>query len=315
MSESPYICIQLSEINTLSSITPFPIHLKNALTALGLKCEIDNSDTPTFVFLHILKDENVIFKILTIGICKWKEESDLTAYQNYIDEQQKARQNGLLFMILWEDYWMRSQDIVLSRIQAMVGDTQKIPGRLTSIQRIDKHTTDQFLSKNHLLGDVSSKYRYGLFLPVRYFRVLNDSFIGQSFNTDQDLLVAVATFSNARIFKKDQSPYRSCELIRFASLKNTTIVGGIDKLLSAFVKDFQPDDLMTYIDLEWSDGNGFKRIGFDEISTKASIYFDINISNFSRTPAKTENSPIDTVRIPNAGSRKFVKVFKTATNS
>ena len=66
--------------------------------------------------------------------------------------------------------------------------------------------------------------------------------------------MAVATFSGGRTLKfGDRKNQRSYELIRFATLKEFVVIGGFDKLLKAFCKEHQPDDIMTYADRDWSD--------------------------------------------------------------
>jgi hypothetical protein len=56
---------------------------------------------------------------------------------------------------------------------------------------------------------------------------------------------------------------RSFEWIRYASLKGFRVVGGMGKLMQAFVDDLQPDDIMTYVRSQESDGDAFRALGFD----------------------------------------------------
>ena len=97
------------------------------------------------------------------------------------------------------------------------------------------------------MGDATSRYRYGAFL--------NNPGSGMEAGT----LVAVATFSNARKMKDGT---RSYEWIRYASLEGTRVVGGMGKLLEAFAREIQPDDVMTYVDAAVSDGASYTELGF-----------------------------------------------------
>ena len=144
---------------------------------------------------------------------------------------------------VWEDLWRTKQPIVKSRIAALLGISERIPARLTEVRRLDRPTTLTFLQENHLQDAVLSKFKYGLFLPKKHYRVLQND----------ELLVAVAAFARPRHFVRGELPYHSYELVRFANLLNTTVVGGLDKLLSHFIKQHQPDDLMTYADLDRKD--------------------------------------------------------------
>jgi len=222
--------------------------------------------------------------------------------------QSKIRLTGILSVVLWEDVWQARKEIVKSRLEALLGISQRIPGRLTVVRRIDKQTASGFLNKNHLQGSVSSKTQYGLYLPKKYYRVLNQE-VFKSLPVEE-LLVAVATFSHPRIFRRDEESYRSYEMIRFANLVCSTVVGGVNKLISAFVSDFHPGDLMTYADLEWSEGTSYARLGFESISDTGPIGFWLDPVSLNRVSKKTSGSTVgNQVSVFNLGSRKFVRAF------
>jgi hypothetical protein len=135
-----------------------------------------------------------------------------------------------------------------------------------------------------------------------------------------EMLIAVATFSNARIFEKNGQPFRSHELIRFASLQGTNVVGALDKLLNAFIREKSPDDIMTYADLEWSDGRSYQRLGFQEKGRIAPRKAYVNPGNMLRTHRKPEpgesqqNSPIEYLTVYNLGSIKYVKTINSESD-
>ena len=56
------------------------------------------------------------------------------------------------------------------------------------------------------------------------------------------------------------------------------------KLLSTFITEVKPDDIMSYADLEWSDGEVYRKLGFIAESTKSPVMFDIDTKGWSRTP-------------------------------
>ena len=74
-------------------------------------------------------------------------------------------------------------------------------------------------------------------------------------------LVAVASFSEGRTMRDGT---RSFEWIRFASLRGLRVIGGMGKLLDAFVQEHKPDDVMTYVDAAESDGSAYKELGFEQ---------------------------------------------------
>ena len=111
------------------------------------------------------------------------------------------------------------------------------------IERIDKPTADKFLKINHLQGSVKAKFKYGLFLKPQYverfFGIVVCGDTDNGIQSPQPKLIAVATFSGARTMKiGERAGTRSFELIRFATLQNYVVVGGMDKLLKALIKDW-----------------------------------------------------------------------------
>ena len=51
------------------------------------------------------------------------------------------------------------------------------------------------------------------------------------------------------------------------------IAGGMGKLLSRFIADVEPDDIMSYADIEWSDGGVYRHLGFAEDGGQGPRYF------------------------------------------
>lgn len=271
--------------------------------AHGLGCELRREGSDFFDHLLFFTPSGAVtLEIILIHFDQWNRPESKEQYRDVVVKMKELRESGRRVVILWQDQWIKNQEIVVSRIKSILGISKRIPGRLTYVARIDKKCTTDFLSKNHLQGNVSSKYRYGLFLPVRYFRVLEtDDPVRDQVS---DLLVAVATFSQVRLFQRNDKPFRSFEMIRFANLLHTTVVGGMDKLLTAFTHDFNPDDIMTYADLEWSDGQAYQRLGFEAISERAPVAFWVNQTTFTRITVENEGF----IPITNAGSRKYVKL-------
>lgn len=129
--------------------------------------------------------------------------------------------------------------------------------RNCSVRRIDKPEAATFLEKHHRLGDTSCRYRYGLF--VNRTTGVRETVL------EKGTLVAVSEFSNARRWLKDGVRVSSYEWIRYASLQGIRVVGGMGKMLEAFVKDVHPDDVMSYADPSWPDGGEvYKKLGFSE---------------------------------------------------
>lgn len=139
---------------------------------------------------------------------------------------------------------------------------KNIFARNCSVRRIDRLVAKAFLDANHRFGDASCRYHYGLFLD----RTTG----GSETPLPSGTLVAVSEFSSAR---KMQDGTRSCEWVRYASLADMRVVGGMGKMLEHFVREVSPDDVMSYA--ADCDGDAYLALGFTLESEK----------NFSGTAA------------------------------
>ena len=226
---------------------------------------------------------------------------------------------GIYPLIISEDRWRRQRVMTGSRLLAHLEIFTQIYARNCEIRRIDKVTANAFLEEHHSYGDAACKYRYGLFLKRHTGHnalLQSDSPIPQSKTFAQDYispgtLVAVATFSNARKWIKGDKTIRSYEWTRYASLPGIRLSGGMGRLLKAFIKDVQPDDIMTYADLEWSEGKVYEQLGFTLEGTRPSVTFTIDTSEWSRTAMSSEatagvDMPTPVSKIfQNFGSNKY----------
>ncbi len=136
-------------------------------------------------------------------------------------------------------------------------ELHNIFARNCELRRIDKQSAADFLRAYHRLGETGGRYRYGLF-------VRRSTGVAEK-NMPEGTLVAVALFSNARRWTKGDRRISSYEWIRYASLPGVRVVGGMGKVLQAFIEEHRPDDIMSYADLNYPDGGDvYKLLGFKE---------------------------------------------------
>jgi len=204
--------------------------------------------------------------------------------------EQAAAQN-LKCIHLWEDNWFQHPVLISNRLKALMNQSQKIHGRETITKRIDKQIATVFLQANHLQQWANAYYKFGLY------------------NKKNELL-AVATFSKSRVMIDGVIPYRSYELIRFASKSGITVVGGLSKLLSFFINQYQPAHLMTYADRDWSLGESYQKIGFKNVGYKMDETYWVHPNQLIRNKAKplTEQEYAQKGFLPiyTSGSIKYV---------
>lgn len=174
-------------------------------------------------------------------------------------------------IIITEDRWHSRRAMMQARLTAHLEVFSQIYARNCEVARIDRKTAADFLEANHSYGDAACRYRYGLFVKRR---TGDDSSEGTV--AGKGSLVAVATFSNARKWDKGGKVIRSYEWTRYASLPAIRLNGGMGKLLNAFIKEVSPDDIMTYADLEWSEGGVYGQLGFTYEDFKAPVMFAVD---------------------------------------
>lgn len=293
----------------LPTLAPTFIEFANWVQSMKFSTSWTTSESSPFPLLEISNEKDVLLVIHAIDLTTWEQQINTHPF-SFTTIANFYRSQNIRFVTLWEDVWLTRREIVQSRISALLGLTNKLPARVTKVRRITKQEAHNFLLANHLQDPITAKYRFGLFLPQNYFRLA--PFLD---TTDtNEVLIAVATFSQPRIFSKNGTEYRSYEMIRFANLLNTLVIGGLDKLLKAFEKEREPNDIMTYADLDWSEGGSYQRLGFDAISDTAPYNFSLTKNKFKRTVLTDEFSiknveiDPDLILIKNSGSRKFVRI-------
>ena len=208
-------------------------------------------------------------------------------------------------LIISEDRWRRQAAMTKERILAHLEIFTQIYARNCEVRKIDKKTAAEFLETNHSYGDASCRYRYGLYLNRHTGHNAKSAVI------EPGCLVAVATFSNGRKWVKGDKTIRSYEWTRYASLPGVRLSGGMGRLLKAFIDEVKPDDIMTYADLEWSEGKVYDALGFTLEGWKPPVFFAINTDSWTRMPIMTDRTMAGVDMPPPA--RGCISVRSTAT--
>jgi len=180
---------------------------------------------------------------------------------NYREVEKNKYDKFLIF--IWFDLWYTKKEVILSKITHLFGLSHKIHARKTKVISVGKDDCHTFFLTNHLNKPVIGYKRIGLELDGE--------------------LIALGSFAKRRKFRDDTY---SAELLQFATKNGFHINGGLSKIIKGFTKIHTIDSLMTYVDLDWSEGHKFKNIGFDFISQKENIYFTTHhqFREFSNEP-------------------------------
>ena len=187
---------------------------------------------------------------------------------------------------------MSSPFKVQSRIDSLLDRNYCIAARDCSVVELKNSSAKQFLGKNHLNVVVKGKYNYALVYKFQ--------------------LVALAVFSRPCSIRRDEEVYHSYELMRFCSKLNTNVVGGFSKLLLTFINKNKPDDVMTYLDLDWSRLRSYSQHGFENVGYFKPIEFVITEDNNRVYPTSKEGQQIKgrPHKVYNSGSAKMLLDLK-----
>lgn len=207
-------------------------------------------------------------------------------------EEQRVRLSGVVSVLpgkkvlVPEDMWRGRPEMMRPRLLAQLGRFRSVFARNTVVSRIGKEEAASFLDRCHSYRDAASRYRYGVF-------------------TKAGELVAVASFSSGRTWVKEGRTVRSYEWVRYASLPDVRVVGGMGKVLKAFEEDVHPDDIMSYADMEWTDGAVYERLGFIEDGIRPPVQFVIAPVSWVRTALSRADSVSGMFYHLNMGSVKY----------
>ena len=185
----------------------------------------------------------------------WHSDLTLNDKKYHLNKTLKCEKQNIQLIHIFEDEWINKQEIVKNKLKNLLGlSTEKIYARNCKIRELLSQEKKYFLNMYHIQGDDKSSIKIGLFYE-------ND-------------LVAVMTFGNRRVAMGKKSTEKGeYELLRYATSKN--VVGGAGKLLSYFIKNYQPKKIVSYADRRWSQGNLYEKLGFELVSKTPLNYWYI----------------------------------------
>lgn len=173
----------------------------------------------------------------------WHSEKIIPAtYHN--EKLDFFNKQGIRLIQIFEDELIIKQKLVFSKLKhILLKSKYKIGGRKCSVGTISSKVKNKFIEKYHVQGDAPSKVNIGIFYKNR--------------------LVGCATFNNLRRIlghkNKDTTKY---ELIRYTTINNFNIIGGLSKIIKYFKSNYTVSGIISYADRRWSQGNLYQKVGF-----------------------------------------------------
>ena len=172
----------------------------------------------------------------------------------HIKKTETALKKGITLIHIFEDEWLLKNEICKSRISNILGVTnKKIYARNCVIKEVSYKDTVTSLETNHIQGKTASSINIGLYY--------------------NNTLIQLMTFGKKRINVGCKHNDNHYELIRFCNELNTIVIGGASKLFKYFINKYNPDEIISYADRRWSQGNLYEKLGFVLTHTSKPNYF------------------------------------------
>ena len=185
----------------------------------------------------------------------------------HINKFNKCNEKGIQLISIWEDQYINKKEICESVILSKLGIyNTKLYARKCNLKEVQSNIAREFYTKNHIQGFCSATIHYGLYYDNE--------------------LVSMMSFGKRSLGKGFNKEW---ELIRYCSKTNTLIVGGASKLFKHFIKEYNPENIISWSSNDTSNGNMYNLLGFKKENISSSYwYVDKNLiryhrSNFSKS--------------------------------
>ena len=142
-----------------------------------------------------------------------------------------------IFEYEWDDLEKREKIINILSNTLGINKKERVYARKTTIQKISNDEAMSFLDKYHLQNSTSSTINLGCFY--------------------KDELIGVITFGKPRF--NNNYEY---EIHRLCWKNEVQVVGGTEKLFKYFLKNYNPQSIITYADISKFTGDVYTKIGF-----------------------------------------------------
>ena len=186
---------------------------------------------PIGKFSYDFKVDNVLIEIDPTAThnSTWRPFHDTGLDKNYhLNKTNVAKEHGFRCIHIFD--WDDKQKII-----NLLKNRQSVPARKCVVKCVSVEDAKSYLNDNHLQGYVQDSIRLGLFFD--------------------DTLISLMTFGKPRYNK-----HFELELLRYCS--TYYVIGGAEKLFSYFIKNYNPQSVISYCDNAKFDGNVYEKLGF-----------------------------------------------------
>jgi len=170
----------------------------------------------------------------------WHSVDDEDVNNSHISKFLLSKEKGIRLLQLFDREIDNKKEIVLSMIANHIKSDmiKQIHARKCVVKEINSSQYKDFCNKNHMQGYTPASIKIGLFF--------------------KEELVSVMSFGKSRFSKKHQY-----EMIRFCNKLYHNVTGAMSKLFSNFVRNYDPETIVTYADARFFNGESYKNLGFE----------------------------------------------------
>jgi len=223
----------------------------------------------------------------------WHSSLYKKSIKYHYDKMIKTNQQGYRLITIFEDEWVNKQHIVKSRLENILGKSEKLYARKLSVKLVTGSQAREFLNNTHIQGYCSASINIAL--------------------CDDTGIVALMSFGKPRYNKTYEY-----EIIRYASLG--TVVGGASKLFRHFIRMYAPSSVISYCDMRWGTGELYSAIGMTFLKSTQQGYCYTNFttrlhrSNFTKSKLLENPDAVGNTEEELAASIKWYRIGDCGNN-
>ena len=177
----------------------------------------------------------------------YSDKSKLYHQQKFL----AAKEQGIHLISIFDVDWNTNADKIKMYLKSLLVDNKKVFARKCEIKSVDRKVANEFTDKYHLQGHARlSSINYGLYY--------------------NDELLSVMSFGRLRLQKTEEGQY---ELHRYCVKDGYTIVGGANRLLKAFEREYNPKYLLSFSDNDYFMGGIYDKLGFTNDGQSTPRYY------------------------------------------
>jgi hypothetical protein len=163
--------------------------------------------------------------------------------------KKKFKENSINLIVVYRSDLVNKFDIVFNRLMYKLGvGIIKVDARNCEVKEISYKECKKFLEKYHLMGNVMSKIRVGIYY--------------------NDELLCVTVFGKPRY----NSGY-DYEIGRYAVKFGYNVRGNFSKMMKYFTETYKPKSILTYHDNLYGDNSVYGQNGFVKLEDSAIGFF------------------------------------------